>query len=152
MQLGWRGLAAALVMSGIALAGCNSGNPMAPERNDGPAGGTGGMIVGPTWRLVSIDGQPPIEGTTLTAIFSEDARVAGSAGCNRYFGRANAVTGRMLVGPLGSTLMACEASGVMTQEQRFLELLQASSSYSVIGDELRLGPSGNTVTLVFMAQ
>jgi heat shock protein HslJ len=147
MQLGWRGLAAALVMSGIALAGCSSGNPMGPD-----AGGTGGMIVGPTWRLVSIDGQPPIEGTTLTAIFSEDARVAGSAGCNRYFGRANAVTGRMLVGPLGSTLMACEASGVMTQEQRFLELLQASSSYSVIGDELRLGPSGNTVTLVFMAQ
>jgi heat shock protein HslJ len=147
MQLGWRGLAAALVMSGMALAGCNSGNPMGPD-----AGGTGGMIVGPTWRLVSIDGQPPIEGTTLTAIFSEDARVAGSAGCNRYFGRANAVTGRMLVGPLGSTLMACEASGVMTQEQRFLELLQASSSYSVIGDELRLGPSGNTVTLVFMAQ
>ena len=38
MQLGWRGLAAALVMSGIALAGCNSGNPMAPERNDAPAG------------------------------------------------------------------------------------------------------------------
>ena len=152
MQLGWRGLAAALVMSGIALAGCNSGNPMGPERNDAPAGGTGGMIVGPTWRLVSIDGQPPIEGTTLTAIFSEDARVAGSAGCNRYFGRANAVTGRMRVGPLGSTLMACEANGVMTQEQRFLELLQASSSYSVIGDELRLGPSANTVTLVFMAQ
>ena len=151
MQLGWRGLAAALVMSGIALAGCNSGNPMAPDQNDAPAGGTGGMIVGPTWRLVSIDGQLPIEGTTLTAIFSEDARVAGSAGCNRYFGRANAVTGRMLVGPLGSTLMACEANGVMTQEQRFLELLQAASSYSVIGDELRLGPSGNTVTLVFIA-
>jgi heat shock protein HslJ len=152
MQLGWRGLAAALVMSGVVLAGCNSGNPVASERNDAPAGGTGGVIVGPTWRLVSIDGQPPIEGTTLTAIFSEDARVAGSAGCNRYFGRANAETGRMLVGPLGSTLMACEANGVMTQEQRFLELLQAASSYSVIGDQLRLGPSGSTVTLVFLAQ
>jgi heat shock protein HslJ len=58
----------------------------------------------------------------------------------------------MLVGPLGSTLMACEANGVMTQEQRFLELLQAASSYSVIGDQLRLGPSGSTVTLVFLAQ
>ncbi|HVQ27791.1 MAG TPA: META domain-containing protein [Planctomycetota bacterium] len=136
-------------MSGVALAGCNSGNPMGPDRNG--AGG-GGMIVGPTWRLVSIDGQPPIEGTVLTAIFSEDARVAGSAGCNRYFGRANAVTGRMLVGPLGSTLMACEANGVMTQEQRFLELMQAASSYSVTGDQLRLGPSANTITLVFTAQ
>jgi len=152
MQRGSRGWAAALVMSGMALAGCNSGNPMGPDRNGSRVGGTGGMIVGPTWRLVSIDGQPPIEGTTLTAIFSEDSRVAGSAGCNRYFGRANAVTGRMLVGPLGSTLMACEADGVMTQEQRFLELLQAASSYSVIGDELRLGPSAHTVTLVFMAE
>jgi|SRR6185436_13500263 heat shock protein HslJ len=152
MQRGWRGLLAALVMSGLALAGCNSGNPMAPDGNDGPMGGTGGMIVGPTWRLISIDGHPPIEGTTLTAIFSEDARVAGSAGCNRYFGRANAVTGRMLVGPLGSTLMACEANGVMTQEQRFLELLQGSASYSVVGDELRLGPSASETTLVFLAQ
>ena len=98
------------------------------------------------------DGQPPIEGTTLTAIFSEDARVAGSAGCNRYFGRADAETGRMRVGPLGSTLMACEANGVMTQEQRFLELPQSASSYSVIGDQLRLGPSRGTVTLVFTAQ
>ena len=78
--------------------------------------------------------------------------MAGSAGCNRYFGRADAVTGRMRIGPLGSTLMACEANGVMTQEQRFLELLQGASSYSVIGDQLRLGPSANTITLVFMAQ
>jgi heat shock protein HslJ len=152
MQRGWRGLAAALVMSGLALAGCDSGNPMAADPNDGPAGGTGGMIVGPTWRLVEIDGHPPIAGTTLTAIFSEDARVAGSAGCNRYFGRANAVTGRMQVGPLGSTLMACEVNGVMSQEQRFLELLQAASSYSVVGEELRLGPSANTVTLVFLSE
>ena len=149
MHRGRRGLLAALVMSGLALAGCNSGNPMAP---DGSMGGAGGMIVGPTWRLISIDGHPPIEGTTLTAIFSEDARVAGSAGCNRYFGRANAETGRMLVGPLGSTLMACEANGVMSQEQRFLELLQAAASYSVVGDELRLGPSPSKTTLVFLAQ
>lgn len=151
MQLGWRGLAAALVMSGLALAGCNSGNPMAPDGN-GSVGRNGGMIVGPTWRLISIDGHPPIEGTTLTAIFSEDARVAGSAGCNRYFGRADAETGRMRVGPLGSTLMACEANGVMTQEQRFLELLQASARYAVVGDELRLGPSASETTLVFLAQ
>ncbi len=149
MQRGWRGLLAALVMSGLALAGCNSGNPMSPNA---PPGGTGGVIVGPTWRLISIDGHPPIEGTTVTAIFSEDARVAGSSGCNRYFGRANAETGRMLVGPLGSTLMACEANGVMTQEQRFLELLQASATYSVVGDELRLGPSPSQTTLVFLAQ
>jgi len=152
MQRGTRGLLAALVMSGLALAGCNNGNPMAPAVNDGPMGGSGGVIVGPTWRLITIDGHAPIEGTTLTAIFSEDARVAGSAGCNRYSGRANAVTGRMLVGPLGSTLMACEANGVMAQEQRFLELLQESASYSVVGDQLRLGPSASATTLVFLAQ
>jgi heat shock protein HslJ len=151
MQLGWRGRLAALVMSGLALAGCDNGNPMAPDGN-GSAGGTGGMIVGPTWRLISIDGHPPIEGTTLTAIFSEDDRVAGSAGCNRYFGRADAETGRVRVGPLGSTLMACEANGVMTQEQRFLELLQESARYAVVGDELRLGPSASQTTLVFLAQ
>jgi len=152
MKRRWRGLAAVVVMSGIALAGCNSGNPMAPYGGNSPTGGTGGVIVGPTWRLTSIDGHAPLEGTTVTAIFSEDARVAGSAGCNRYFGRANAVTGRVSIGPLGATLMACEANGVMTQEARYLELLQASSSYWVVGDELRLGPSAASVTLVFSAQ
>jgi heat shock protein HslJ len=48
--------------------------------------------------------------------------------------------------------MACEANGVMNQEQRFLELLQASARYSVVGDELRLGPSASETTLVFLAQ
>jgi heat shock protein HslJ len=48
--------------------------------------------------------------------------------------------------------MACEVNGVMSQEQRFLKLLQAASSYSVVGEELRLGPSANTVTLVFLSE
>lgn len=34
-------------------------------------------------------------------------RVSGSGGCNRIFGPAHVENGRLIVGPLGSTRMAC---------------------------------------------
>lgn len=44
--------------------------------------------------------------------------MAGTAGCNHYFGSARAEAGRLWVGPLGSTLMACDPDAVMAQETR----------------------------------
>jgi heat shock protein HslJ len=108
--------------------------------------------VGPTWRLTSIGGEPVFAQTTLTAEFSSDDRVSGSAGCNRYFGSARAEAGRLSVGRLASTLMACDPEGVMTQEYQYLASLQAATSYTIRGDELRLGPSATDVTLVFTSR
>jgi hypothetical protein len=125
--------------------------PDGARRNDG-AGGTGGDDRGPTWRL-DLDRRAPADrrAPPLTAIFSKTPawRVGG---CNRYFGRANAVTGRMLVGPLGSTLMACEANGVMTQEQRFPRA--AAGVVELLGGRRRAAARafGAPDTLVFMAQ
>ena len=77
--------------------------------------------------------------------------MSGSAGCNRYFGRARAESGRLSVGPLGSTMMAC-AQDVMDQEMLYLASLQAATSYAIEGSELRLGPSAGQVTLVFASR
>ena len=41
-------------------------------------------LVGTAWRLVSMDGQPPGEGSTLTLAFHDEHRLSGHAGCQDY--------------------------------------------------------------------
>ena len=138
----WR--RAGVMVGVLCLVGCSSGNPTGPNADV--------SLVGPDWSLVTLAGQPLLEGTKLTAEFSTEDRVAGNAGCNHYFGRARAEAGRLSVGMLGSTLMACTREGVMEQESRYLASLQAATTYSIHGDELRLGPSASEVTLVFASR
>ena len=141
----WRGLVVVVMVVG--LAGCWSGessSPSSPSVASSP--------VGPTWTLTSLDGQPVVAGTTITAEFTSESRVAGSSGCNRYTGRAQADSGRLSVGPLASTLMACERDGVMAQEARYLTLLQAATRYTIAGGELRLGSSATETALVYSSR
>jgi len=142
----WR-RAAAVIVSLAGLVGCNSGDSTMPG---GPSAAV--PIAGPTWRVTSIAGRPVLTGTTLTASFSTENRVSGTAGCNNYFGSAKAESGRLAVGPLASTLMACGTDGVMAQEVQYLATLQAAARYEIQGDELRLGPSTADTTLVFTAR
>jgi heat shock protein HslJ len=144
---------AVVAVSGVGLTACGYGGMTAPgDVNKDSATGSVAALVGPTWRLVTLEGATVVGGTELTAEFTGDSRVAGSSGCNRYFGRADAQTGKLSVGPLASTMMACQADGVMPQEQRYLAALQAATSFSVSGDELRVGRSASDVTLVYTSK
>jgi heat shock protein HslJ len=143
MQVGRR-RGAALLLVTLALAGCSDGNPTGSTAPD--------QLIGPTWRLTSIAGQPAFPGATVTAVFSSESRVAGSAGCNSYFGRAEAQTGKLSVGPLGSTLMACYPDGVMAQEHNFLRTLETATRFEVRGEELRIGTSASGAALVFTSR
>jgi heat shock protein HslJ len=139
----WR---AGVLVTVLGLVGCTSGDVTTPTGASAAA-----SLVGPTWSLTKIGGKSVLEGTTLTAAFSSEELVTGNAGCNSYFGRARVEAGRLSVGPLGSTRMAC-ADGVMEQEMLYLASLEAATSYTIQGDELRLGPSAAQVTLVFAAR
>ena len=141
---GWRRVGAVATVLG--LLGCSSGGPTTPPEPDA------GSLVGPTWSLTTLAGQPVLEGTKLTAEFSGEDRVAGNAGCNSFFGEARVDGGRLSVGPLGSTLMACVRDGVMEQEGRYLASLQAATRYTLSGDQLRLGPAAGETTLVFTSR
>jgi heat shock protein HslJ len=146
----WRGGAAWAVALGLGLvgAGCGGGESSSPTQATTPA-----ALVGPTWRLTQLDGRPVIDGTTVTAEFSDEARVAGKASCNQYFGSARAeASGRLAVGSLASTMMACSPQGVMDQERRYLAALQAATTFFVSGGELRLGPEGADATLVYTSR
>jgi len=137
-----------VVVTTVGLAGClsESSSPTtasAVSEDQSP--------VGPTWRLTSLDGQPVVAGTTITAEFTSESCVAGSSGCNRYMGGAKAEAGRLTVTPLASTMMACERDGVMAQETRYLAALQSATHYSISADELRLGDA-TAAKLVFTSR
>lgn len=68
-----------------------------------------------------------IPGTEITASFSEEGKIWGTAGCNRYSGDCalSAPEGKMTIKSVASTRMYCaDPDGVMEQEARYLSALQ----------------------------
>jgi heat shock protein HslJ len=146
-------LAAAALAAALVSAACGTARDAAGP-TDTPSDAASSVkapptLLGPTWRLVSLDGREAIPGVRVTAVFGEDDRVAGSAGCNGYFGRATAKGDQLAVGLLGSTLMHCGAEGVMAQEQAYLAALGKATTYRLVGSGLELGPAPGVVTLTF---
>jgi heat shock protein HslJ len=98
------------------------------------------------WVLVEISGEP-LEAGGPEATLAWDAaerRIAGSAGCNRYFaGVVQGPEGGVLeLGPVATTRMMCPPPE-MDLEQRFLARLEATERWEHAGDRLVLsGPSG----------
>ncbi len=102
------------------------------------AAATADAVAGAEWRLVELEGESlpgaPEEGgpydTPSLSWDREEARIAGSGGCNRFTGRG-VLRGTELVGQeaMASTMRFCE--GVMELEDRYLRILS-------IGGHLRL--------------
>ena len=76
-----------------------------------------------------------LDGSQITLEFSDEG-IAGSAGCNSYFGDATVDGTTLSVGMLGRTEMWCENR--MEQEDAYLELLQGAQSWQLENDELRI--------------
>jgi len=78
----------------------------------------------------------PAAGTTLTATFTADS-VAGDAGCNTYSGGYTLDGDQVTVGPLASTMKACDEA-IMTQETQFLTALQTPATVETTGGTVTL--------------
>jgi len=101
------------------------------------------------WVLVSFAGKGDprsvLKGSQINATFdTAQGRVAGSAGCNRYFANFEVKGNALTVGTPATTLMMCQPA-VMEQEQLYLAALESAGSYEVTGGQLRLSCSGGTV-------
>lgn len=107
------------------------------------------QLQGPTWRSVEMRGEPVTEDPPVTATFAADDTVAGSSGCNRYTGPATVTGDRLEVGPLASTMMACEPATVMDREAAYLQALESADRWERDGDRLRVRDTDGTVVLVF---
>lgn len=79
-------------------------------------------LVGTAWLAEDIDGGGVVDGARPTIEFSEPGRVAGLAGCNRYFGPVTLNGDAISIGNLATTRMMCP-DALMDQDQRFMEAL-----------------------------
>jgi heat shock protein HslJ len=98
-------------------------------------------LIGPSWRLVELEGQPSIPGGGAREPrlqFSEESRVSGATGCNTLGGRYERTSDRLRFTGLFSTKMACVEENRMAQETRFLRALETVDRFGVSGDTLTL--------------
>ena len=85
-------------------------------------------LTGTSWLAEDIGGRGVIDDAQTTITFDAEGRVAGSGGCNRYFGAFTIKADAITFGKLGSTMMAC-VPAPMDQEHRFFKALAATRSY-----------------------
>jgi heat shock protein HslJ len=112
----------------------------------------GGDLTGTVWALTELMGKPPVAGTGISAEFTADGKVSGSAGCNRYSG-SYTVSGNNITfsSPMASTMMMCEQA-VMDQESAYLNALGEVTAFAINGDQLTLSAGDGTQLAVYTAQ
>ena len=98
-------------------------------------GGEPETLLSGDWKVVAIDGQPPIADTEPSLSFGEDGKVSGNASCNRFFGGFTLTGEGLSFGAMGASMMMCE-DAVMAQEQAMLAILQGATGFAV-ADERR---------------
>ena len=101
-------------------------------------------LTGTTWRLNGYnDGKggfvSALSGTEITAVFGDDGKVTGSAGCNDYTASYAVEDNAITFGPAATTRKMCsEPEGIMEQESAYLAALESATAFQIEGDELTL--------------
>jgi len=107
------------------------------------------LELGQPWRLESLAGERIQTEPPVTLQFSNEGRVSGHGGCNRYFGIFKAEPdGTLNIGQVGATKMFCPDSADL--EQRYFAALSHVAGFSFDADRLHL--SGENGELVFSKQ
>jgi heat shock protein HslJ len=120
-------------------------------------------LVGTAWEVMRYNNgtggyTSVLLGTEVTAMFSEDGSLTGSAGCNNYttsyqVDDASASSGAISIGPAATTRMMCaEPEGNMEQETRYLTALQSAATYQIEGDQLEMRDAEGTRMVTFVAK
>ena len=92
----------------------------------------------------------PLPDTEITAVFGEDGTLSGSAGCNTYSATYKTDRGRITIGAPAATRKACvKPTGVMEQEQAYLDALPRAVSYRVEGSSLSLLTAEDTYVAIY---
>jgi heat shock protein HslJ len=123
---------AALFLAGACSSSSTTPVPSVPTPAVGPTG---------QWQLVqgTVDGQAlALDDDARVTLLVDGSSVSGESACNRYFGEFAVVDGRLTLGGLGATEMAC-AEPVMAIEAAYLAGLARVDSARMEGDVLVLG-------------
>jgi heat shock protein HslJ len=107
-------------------------------------------LAGTGWTMTSLDGQPPVEGTTVYLNFDTAAEASGNSGCNGFGGTYETDGFHIEFGPLIGTMLACLDEGVMEQETAFRNALEDAAFYDMsTTGSLRLYDAGSTMLVEF---
>lgn len=94
--------------------------------------GSATALVGQEWIVEDIAGRGVVDDARATLLFGGDGRLSGDTSCNRYFADYKVDGTKLRIDNAGVTKRAC-APAVMDQEQRFLNVFNAVSSYRIDG-------------------
>lgn len=86
----------------------------------------------------------PIVDTTAVLTFGPDGIVSGTAGCNQFSGGYGIEGNDITIGPLMSTMMACE-DALMEQEAAVMRALEGAATWSVSGETAELRSEEDTI-------
>ncbi len=92
----------------------------------------------------------PIAGTEITATFSDEDELSGSAGCNTYTATFTIDGGAIEITPPAATRKLCKGpAGVMQQESAYFEALASATGYRIDGKTLQLSSADGTRVVDF---
>ncbi len=107
------------------------------------------------WALISAYGVDfqAAEGqiTPFVQLGNENNTVSGNSGCNNFAGTYTLQDGKLKLGPLAMTMMACIDNDIMQTEQRFAQALSELNRYEITDDRLT-GYQDERRILVLQAQ
>jgi heat shock protein HslJ len=113
-----------------------------------------GSIVG-SWAMGSYNNgrggfQSALADTQVTAVFSEDGKLTGNAGCNTYSGSYTVDGDKLDIGPVITTKKAC-APDIMAQEAAYLRALEAATVFAIQANEMVLRDDKGAAQVGYLA-
>jgi heat shock protein HslJ len=91
-----------------------------------------------------------LTGTEVTALFSVDGNLTGTAGCNDYRAGYQANGSNIKIGPIATTRKYCaEPEGTMEQESEYLAALESAASYRIDRQQLWLFFANNSTAAIY---
>lgn len=118
-----------------------------PEQTSPPGPG----LAGAAWILTSLNGNPALDGATVTLQFGADGVASGTDGCNRYTTTFTQSGTSLTFAQPASTMMMCsEPAGVMEQASAYMTALGATTSFTANQRQLAL-LAGNQILATFEA-
>lgn len=115
-------------------------------------------LVGTNWTATMVNNNRAavsslIADTAITATFTEDGKLNGSAGCNSYMTSYTLDGANITINPPATTRKLCpEPEGVMEQEAAFVSLLPQAATYTISGNTLELRTADGALIVSLIAE
>jgi heat shock protein HslJ len=95
-------------------------------------------LIGTAWQLVSMDGQEPAEGSTITLVFHDEHRVSGHAGCRDYVAVYDAASDDLGFSYMAMLGAVCPDKPLLVQEGAYTTTLEWTVHYRLAEARLEL--------------